>query len=256
MSEQVDTHGLSCDLIVTDGLKGTTIGRVHQQNDDSNADGSDQEGEDGVQLVDHTAHLDLHVVEVGVLTQQVGAVGDLAQAVPLEEGTEDLCKAQGSNGQVVTLQTENGDTDQGCKDSCHNAADDDTDHGTDDVAEIGAQNIAQNLGNGELNGTAVKVLINRFMLFSRDGEDGVGVGTDEHEARLTQREQAGKAIEQVHGHADQGEDGALLKNGDQHDREGVGGQCVIQQEQENVQNSQASRCDDGSGSLLGCCFGL
>ena len=45
-----------------------------------------------------------------------------------------------------------------------------------------------------------------------NGQDGVGIGTQQHEARLSQREQAGKAVEQVHGNRHQRIDRRLFDN--------------------------------------------
>lgn len=81
------------------------------------------------------------------------------------------------------------------------------DHNADDrtqkVSSIGAKDIPQHFRNGKLNRASIKILIHRGVLLRRDGENGKGVGANEHEARLSQREQAGESIEQVHGHADQ-----------------------------------------------------
>jgi hypothetical protein len=48
----------------------------------------------------------------------------------------------------------------------------------------------------------------------------------------------------------------LLEDRDQHDRDRVDRQRIIQQEQEDVQDSQGSHSHNGAGSLLGCCFGF
>ena len=54
------------------------------------------------------------------------------------------------------------------------------------------------------------------MLFEGNGEDSVGIRAKHHEARLTEREQPGKAVEQVQGDGKQRIDGRLLDNGGKH----------------------------------------
>ena len=54
------------------------------------------------------------------------------------------------------------------------------------------------------------------MLLKGDGEDSIGISAKHHEARLTEREQAGKAVEQVQGDSKQSIDGRLLDNGGEH----------------------------------------
>ena len=256
MPEEVNAHGLGSHLVVPDGLEGPAVGGVHQQDDNQDTDGGNEHGEQGVQLEDGAADLDLDVVEVGVLAQQVGAVGDNAQAVPLEHRTDNLRKAQGGDGQVVALQPQNGDADEGCKHRRNQAGNDDADDGAPEGAGVLPQHTAENLRNGEADGAAVKVLIDRLVLVGGDGENGEGVRADEHKARLAQGEKPRKAVKQVHGHADQRENGALLQHGDQHHRHRVGGDGVIQQEEEHIEDHQENDGDERAGLLLGSPFFL
>ena len=72
------------------------------------------------------------------------------------------------------------------------------------------------------------------MLLCRDGKDGVGIGTDEHKARLAQRKQPCEPVEQVHGHAHQGIDGPLLQHGDQHGGGGIHGEHIVQEIKQHI----------------------
>lgn len=116
------------------------------------------------------------------------------------------------------------------------------DHNADDrtqkVSSIGAKDIPQHFRNGKLNRASIKILIHRGVLLRRDGENGKGVGANEHEARLSQREQAGESIEQVHGHADQRVNCPLLQHRNQHNGGGIARQRVIQHEKEDIQGHQ------------------
>ena len=57
-----------------------------------------RKGQEGIQFIDHPTDLNLDVVKVGILSQQVRAVGDLTQSVPLEDGPDNLCKTQSRDG--------------------------------------------------------------------------------------------------------------------------------------------------------------
>ena len=46
----------------------------------------------------------------------------------------------------------------------------------------------------DIHNAAVKILVNTGVLLQRDGQNGVGIGAQHHEAGLAQREQARKAV--------------------------------------------------------------
>ena len=61
----------------------------------------------------------------------------------------------------------------------------------------------EHLLEGEVDARTLEEVIHAITRGVRDHEDRVGIRAEEHEARLTEREQAGKAVEQVHGHGDE-----------------------------------------------------
>ena len=71
MLEQVDAHRLRRDLVVTDGLKGSAVRGVDQQNDDEYAYHRYQEREGRAEFEHLAADAELHVAEGRVLAQQV-----------------------------------------------------------------------------------------------------------------------------------------------------------------------------------------
>ncbi len=111
---QVDAHGLGGHLILPDGLEGPAIGGVDQQHHDPDAHCHQQEGHKGGKAQHHLpiGVLDVEAGEGGKALQRVGAVGDRAQPVPLEDGPDDLRKAQGGDGQVVALQPQHRQADK------------------------------------------------------------------------------------------------------------------------------------------------
>ncbi len=72
----------------------------------------------------------------------------------------------------------------------------------------------------------------------RDGQDGVGVSAQQHKAGLTQAEQAGEAVQQVHGDRHQCVDGTLAQDGQQHGRHEA---QVIQRQQDGQQGDERQR---------------
>ena len=96
MLKQVDAHRLRRDLILADRLKGASIGGVDQQHHDPDAHCHQQEGHKGGKAQHHLpiGVLDVEAGEGGKALQRVGAVGDRAQPVPLEDGPDDLRKAR------------------------------------------------------------------------------------------------------------------------------------------------------------------
>ena len=158
--------------------------------------------------------------EIGEAFEQVGAVGDGAQGLPQEDGLDDLGKAQGGDGQIVALQPQ------------HRQPDEESEGG----GQQAGQHQGRRHGQAEAHG-AVVVLVDLLLGLQRDGKDGVGIGPDEHKARLSQREQAGKAVEQVHGDSHQGIDGAFPQHGEEHMPAGQG----------QVQEIEHGDADHGGG---------
>lgn len=165
MLHQVDAHGLRCDLILPDGLERPPVGGIDEQHDDGDADAGYDKGEQDA-------------VIAGEFPQDVGGIGQRPQLFPLDNGTEDLGKAEGGNGQVVALQAQHRRPDEGSKDRRHQSS----------------QNQRRDLRHLELHNPAVKILVHINTLVYRNGKDGIGIGAQQHKARLPQTEQPGKAV--------------------------------------------------------------
>ena len=239
MAGQIDAHGLCRHLIIPDSLESPAVGGVDQQHDHRHAHPRQQKRYEGGQPQDHLAVgiLDIEAGEGGEVLQGVGAVGHRAEGVPLENGPDDLREAQGGNGQIVGLQTQHRQADEP-RHRCRHAA----------AQKQGQQNAqhqphspaAEQLRQGEIHGGAVIEIVHRFPVRRGNGENGVGVSAQQHEARLSQRKQAGEAIEQVHGHRHQRVNRALFQDGEQHPR-GLHG--VFQQDDQRQQRQRAEQGD-------------
>ena len=90
MMGQVDTHGLSRHLIVTDRLESPPVGGIDQHDDQGNADPRCDKVKEKALIA-------------GITAQQVGSVGDGSEFVPLENSPDDLRKAQRGDRQIVAL---------------------------------------------------------------------------------------------------------------------------------------------------------
>ena len=108
MLGQIDTHSFCRHLIIANRLEGTTVGRVDDQHDNSDADAGNNEREQ-------------HAVEVGELPQQVRGVGQRAHLVPLNDSAHDLSEAQRGNGQIIGLQLQHWQADKPRKQRRHHA---------------------------------------------------------------------------------------------------------------------------------------
>ena len=221
MARQVDAHGLGGHLVVADGLDGAAIAGVDQQHHDGDAHAGDDEGNQRGEVERPAAgEGNVEIVEGGVVLEHVGAVGHRPQLLPLEHGADDLGKAQRGDGQIVALQAQHRQADQKGEQRRHKPREDQRGHH------------AQRHADG-----AVEVLIHRFARLVGKGEDGIGIAADEHEARLPQGKQAGKAVEQVHRNRHQGVGRALFENREKH---GSGGQKLFEHEYGDIH-----RRDDG-----------
>ena len=185
--EQVDTHGLGCDFIIADRLERTAVRRVDQEDDNGYADCRSSK--------DRNDRL-----EGRIGLEQVGTVGDRAKRIPLDNRADNLGKAEGSDGQIVALESEHRHANQPGEQRGQKA-------GCDDAGD-GRQ--------GEIDDTAVIILIDGHALVHRNGKYGIGIRAYKHEARLAQGEQAREAVQQVHGDGDQRIDRALLEHGNEH----------------------------------------
>ena len=196
VSGQIDAHGFCCHFVIPDGLEGTAVGGVDQQHDQGDAYA-------GHQIVGHGG------VEVpGTRRKHVGAVGEGAQLIPLEDSTDDLRKAQRGDGQVVALQAQDGQADEPGEQSCHQAAQDQGDeHSHNGTGTGSAEDVRQRKFHPVFPAEhPIDALTGGF----GNHNDGVGISAQQHEARLPQREQAGEAVEQVHGDGHQRIDGSLF----------------------------------------------
>ena len=229
MAGEVDAHGLGGHLIVPDGLEGPAVGGVDEQQDAADAQRPQQEGHEGGQAQGKARQLDVEAGEGGEALEGVGAVGDGAQFVPLEDGPDDLAEAQGGDGQIVGLQPQHRQSDQPRHGGRHDAGEDQRQQHADHKAHGAA---AEELRQGEVDGGALVDIVHTLPGRHRDGQDGVGVGAQQHEAGLAQREQAGEAVEQVHGGSHHRVHRALFQHGEEH----VGGlHGVLQQDHQGQQ---------------------
>jgi hypothetical protein len=125
--------------------------------------------------------------------------GNGISRIPLEKGAEDFGNADRGDRKVVRFQPQDRKADQ---------------RGEERRGEAGAQERHVDPGV-KLEGAGI-ILVNLLREFDLDrhGEDRVGVRADEHEAGLPKGEQAGKAVQQVHGNGYQRIDGALFEYGE------------------------------------------
>ena len=221
MPRQVDAHGLGGHLVVANGHEGPAVTGVNQRHNQRNAHARDQERHQGGQVQRHLSLriFDVEIIERGKQAQHVGAVGDRAQFIPLEDGANDLRKAQRGDRQIVALEAKHRQADQKGENRRHDTR----------------QNERRNHRHGKLNQAAVIVLIHGRALRHRNGQNAIGVGPDEHEARLPQRKQAGKAVEQVHRHRDQRVGRAFLQHRKEH---GGRWQNLLQYKHQRIDQNQ------------------
>ena len=217
MPGQIHAHGLGGDLIVPDGHEGAAVAGMEQQYDQADAYARDQEWNGGGKVErDFSFRVsDVEIVKGGEKAEHIGTVGDGPQFVPLEDGADDLRKAQRGNGQIIALEPQHRQADQEREGRRHQPG----------------QNQRGNDGHGELDQAAVIVLVHHGPAFYRNGQNGVGVCPDEHKACLSQREQTREAVEQVHGNGYQRVGGALFQHGEKH---GGGRDDLFQREDRRI----------------------
>ena len=189
MPRQIDAHGLGGDLIVPDGLERPAVGGVDEQHDQQDA----HTGDGGV------GH---HVLRRGEVVQRVGAVGQRAELAQLHQPADDLREAQRGDGQIVALQPQHRQANEECEERGHHAC----------------RQQRQHQRHLKLHQTVAVVAEHGAPQLHRDGQDRVGISAQQHEARLTQRKQAGEAVEQVHGHRRQREGTHLAQHREPHGR--------------------------------------
>lgn len=107
------------------------------------------------------------MAKVRITFEQVGAVGDRAEGVPLEERAEDLGEAERRDGEVVGLQPEHRQTNEVRHQRGDQAADEQGDEDADDGARALAEEIRERLRQGELDESALKLLIDARALGDR-----------------------------------------------------------------------------------------
>ena len=105
----------------------------------------------------------------------------------------------------------------------------------------------EHLLEGEVDARTLEEVIHAIARGVRDHEDRVGIRAEEHEARLTEREQAGKAVEQVHGHGDERVHRTLF---DDRKEQGAGRHHILQ-----YHRHEREREHDGKGDqVAAACF--
>ena len=145
---------------------------MDQRDNQADAHPGDNKGHQRGKIDNHLALrvFDVKIVERGKQAQHVGAVGNRAQLIPLEDGADDFRKAKGGDGEIVAFKAQHRQADQK-REKCREAArqDERGDH-----------------RHRELHQAAVVILVHSGALRYRDGEDAVGIGANQHKARLAQ----------------------------------------------------------------------
>ena len=228
MVRKVDAHGLSRHFIVADRLEGAAVGGVHQQHDARDKRAGKQ-------------HVRACTGEIGIALEQVRAVGDGTERVPLEEGAQDLGEAERCNGEIIALETQHRKTDQIRKQRRDQTADEQRREHAHGRADRLAQKAGEKLRNGELDKTAVKVLIHAGALGDGNAQHRIGICTEEHKACLTEGKQTGKAVQKVHRYGNQRIHARLL---DDLDRNVIAGEHRVKHECRGKKRQQDHRRDD------------
>ena len=205
---QVDAHGLRGDLVVPDGLERAAVGGVDEQHDEPDAHARDEERHHGVQF----QRAQMEAREACEVVEQVGAVRDGPQLLILDDGADDLRKAEGRDGQVVGFEPQHRQADQRGKARRHEAAQNQADDNAQQLSRLLAQNSAETLRDRKADAAVRIALIDQRLVPRRNGQDGGGVRAQHHEARLPQREEAGKAVQKVHRNRHEGQNRALLQH--------------------------------------------
>ena len=244
MPGEVDAHGLRRHLVVPDGLEGPAVGGVDQQDDDRHADPRQKEGREGGQPQHRLPGGvgDVEAGEGGEVFQGVGPVGDGPQLIPLEDGPDNLAEAQGGDGQVVALQPQHRQSDEPGHGGGHKAPQNQRRQHPQHQSHGPA---AEHLRQGEVDGGTIIYIVYGLPLGGGNGQNGVGIRPQQHEARLSQGEQAREAVQQVHGHRHQGVHRALFQGGEQHDVL-VGVQGVLQDHHQRQQRRGAQQGNPGA----------
>ena len=180
MLGEVHAHGLRRDLIVADGLEGAAVGRIDEQDNKENADTGKQNRHDRTQAEEYLAGSirDVEVRKRRIALEDVGAVGNLAERLPLENGAQDLSKAERGDGQIVALEAQNRQTDQVREERSDQTRENDghehAEHQTHAAAEAGgAEQMLEHLLEGEVDARTLKEVIHAIARGVRDHEDRV-----------------------------------------------------------------------------------
>ena len=224
MPRQIDAHGLGGDLVVADGLERPPVGGVDEQHDQQDA----HAGNGGI------GH---HAFRRGKVIQRVGAVGQRAELAELHQAADDLRESQRGDGQIVALQPQHRQADKPGDHRRHTARQDQRRQHTQDQTQGAA---ADQLRQGEIHRRAAVEVVDALPVGRGNGQNGVGVGAQQHEARLPQGEQARKAVQQVQGGRHQRVHSSLLQHGEQH----TGGlHGVLQHNHQDQQGRHAAQGD-------------
>ena len=192
MLEQADAHGLRRHLVVPDGLKGAAVGGVDQQNDQGNADDRHKEGNECTQPQNHLprAVFDIEIGEGGEALDHIRAVGNGAKGLPLENGPQDFGEAQCGNGEIVAFQPQNRQADERREQRGHqsrqNQSHENGQNQRQSAAEPGAsQKALEHIHQRKLHGRAAVEVVDLILGSHGNGQDGVGIRAQQHEARLS-----------------------------------------------------------------------
>ena len=194
---KVDTHSLSGNFIIPYGLEGTAVGRIDQKDNQGNTDGCYQHRDKGREFDGLSCELELESAGPREALEDVGAIGDRTELAPLKDCTDNLRKTESCNGKVVTFQLQNWKADQISEESCCEAGHQDCQDNAENGSR-GSKRCTEHLREGNPD-CRIIILINRITGGSRNGENGIGIGTDEHKTSMAEGEEAGITVEKVHG---------------------------------------------------------
>ena len=157
-------------------------------------------------------------IEGWKFAEHVRSVRETANGVPLEECADDFGKAKCRDREVVAFEPEHWETDEKREKRRENTCEDQRYEDAEEHSDacVAAKDPGENFLKRELDNPAVKILVDRCAVSGWDHQYAVSVGSDQHESGLSQREEPGEAIQQVHGNCDNGVDGCFLQDYEDH----------------------------------------
>ena len=178
-----------------------------------------------------------NAVERREALENVRAVRNRPENVPLNERTQNLGKAERRNGKIIALQTQ------------ARLADEPRERRRDKSRG----NDAQRGGQREAERSAVKILVDARPARRRDGQNSVGISAEQHKARLAKGEKPREAVEKIETHRQQRIDGRFLDHGREH---GIMRLFIDEDQKHENHGSQCKREDPIPFSIFRLCHGI